>query len=81
MSDELNDIDYLMTIDPCELSTNPADGIKRRRLDAIIAYHRNQRAVKEVCGKRPKKDVGPAMKIDLEALGLTPAKPKLVRRI
>jgi hypothetical protein len=80
MSDELNDIDYLMTIDPMELST--AEGtLGRKRLDAIIAYHRNQRAVKEVGGKRPKKDVGPAVKIDLEALGLTPAKPKLVRRI
>lgn len=77
---ELNDIDYLMTLDPMELSTK-AGTLGRKRLDAIIAHHRNQRAVKEAGGKRPKKDTGPAAKIDLQALGLKPAAPKLVRRI
>jgi hypothetical protein len=80
MNDELNDIDYLMSLDPMELST--AEGTPgRRKLDAIIAYHRNQRAVKESGGKRPKKDKGPEVKIDLQALGLKPATPKMNRRI
>jgi len=80
MTDELNDIDYLMTLDPMSLST--AEGtLGRKRLDAIIAYHRNQRAVKEAGGKRPKKDSGPAVKIDLQALGLKPVMPTIKRRI
>ena len=77
---ELNDIDFLMNLDPMELSTKP-DTPGRRKLDAIIAHHRNQRAVKEAGGKRPKKDTGPAAKIDLQALGLKPATPSIKRRI
>jgi hypothetical protein len=78
---ELNDIDFLMNLDPCELSTKQEDGVKRKRLDAIIALHRNHRAHLEAGGKRPKKDTGPAQKIDLLALGLKPATPSIKRRI
>lgn len=76
---ELNDIDYLMSLDPMELSTKP-DTPGRRRLDAIIAYHRNHRAQAEG-GKKPKKDSGPSTKIDLTALGLKAAPVKITRRL
>jgi hypothetical protein len=82
MSDELNDIDYLMTLDPMELSTKP-NTPGRRKLDAIIAYHRNQRAKKEsgTKGSRPKKDQGPKVVLDLEKLGLKPKVEPIKRRI
>lgn len=64
-----NDIDELMDLDPVELTKNPA------AIDAIIAYHRNQRA-KAAEGNKPRKAANP---IDLKALGLV--KPKgIVRR-
>lgn len=70
-----NDIDLLMSLDPLELT--------KQDLDIIIAYHRNQRALREsgVKGSRAKKDLGPSTKLDLEKLGLKPAAPKLVRRV
>ena len=67
-----NDIDFLMSLDPLELS--------KQDIDIIIAYHRNQRALREK-GVKPKKDKGPANTIDLTALGLKPAAPKINRRI
>lgn len=72
MTDDVNDIDFLMSLDPLELS--------KQDLDIIIAYHRNQRALREK-GIKPKKDKGPANTIDLTALGLKPAAPKINRRI
>lgn len=72
---EANDIDLLMSLDPLQLS--------EQDLKAIIAYHRNQRALREsgARGSRAKKDTGPTAKIDLADLGLKPAAPKLVRRV
>jgi hypothetical protein len=82
MTDELNDIDYLMTLDPMELSTTQGTP-GRRKLDAIIAYHRNQRAKKELGtkGSKPKKNQGPKVTLDLEKLGLKPAVAPMKRRI
>ena len=71
-TEPLNDIDYLMSLDPLELS--------KQDIDIIIAYHRNQRALREK-GVKPKKDKGPSNAIDLTALGLKPATPKINRRI
>lgn len=74
MTDEPNDIDLLMSLDPLEMSDLD--------IDKVIAYHRNQRAAREA-GKtgRAKKDSGPSTKLDLEKLGLKPAAPKITRRI
>jgi hypothetical protein len=72
---EINDIDMLMSLDPLEMT--------KLDIDRVIAYHRNQRAAKEAGGKRSKakKDTGPSQKLDLEALGLKPAVPKINRRV
>lgn len=73
MSDEtVNDIDYLMSLDPLELS--------KQNIDQIILYHRNQRALRER-GVKPSKDKGPKSTIDLVELGLKPATPKINRRV
>lgn len=73
MSDEdVNDIDYLMSLDPLELS--------KQNIDQIILYHRNQRALRER-GVKPSKDKGPKSTIDLVGLGLKPAAPKINRRV
>lgn len=75
MTSEPNDVDLLMSLDPLELT--------KQDLDVIIAYHRNQRALREsgARGAKPKKDAGPSQKLDLEKLGLKPAAPKLNRRV
>lgn len=67
-----NDIDLLMSLDPLELS--------KQDLECIIAYHRNQRALREK-GVKPTKDKGPKSTLDLVALGLKPAAPKINRRV
>lgn len=72
MTDEVNDINLLMSLDPLELS--------KQDIDIIIAYHRNQRALREK-GLKPTKDKGPKTTLDLTALGLRPAAPKINRRI
>ena len=66
-----NDIDDLMDLDPVALTKNPA------AVDAIIAYHRNNRA-KAAEGMKPKRTANP---IDLKALGLVKAGPIVKRRI
>ena len=68
----MNELDRLMSLDPLELS--------KQDIDIIIAYHRNQRALREK-GVKPKKDKGPTSTLDLVALGLKPAAPKLNRRV
>lgn len=75
MSNDPNDIDLLMSLDPLEYTD--------KDIDIIIAYHRNQRAMREsgVRGAKAKKDTGPKTTIDLEKLGLKPAAPKITRRI
>jgi len=76
MENETNDIDMLMSLDPLQYT--------HKDIDVIIAYHRNQRAIRESGGgraSRAKKDTGPSQKLDLEKLGLKPAAPKLVRRV
>jgi len=74
MASDQNDIDLLMSLDPLQLT--------KMDLDAIIAYHRNQRALREsgARGAKPKKDQGPSVALDLEKLGLKPATPKINRR-
>lgn len=72
MANEINDIDLLMSLDPLELS--------KQDIDVIVAYHRNQRALREA-GKKPKKDSGPKTVLDLTKLGLRPAAPKINRRV
>lgn len=74
MANEPNDIDLLMSLDPLDMS--------KQDIDKIIAYHRNQRALKESGARtRAKKDTGPSQKIDLQKLGLVAAAPKIDRRI
>lgn len=74
MSNEpINDIDLLQSIDPLELS--------KQDIDKIIAYHRNQRALREAGKGKAKKDTGPKTTLDLTALGLKPAAPKITRRV
>jgi len=69
-----NDIDLLMSKDPLDMSDLD--------IDAIIAYNRNQRAVKEAGGTRKaRKAAGPSDKLDLGKLGLKPIAPKITRRI
>lgn len=70
-----NDIDILMALDP--LDATDAD------IDAVILYNRNQRAKREsgAKGTRAKKDLGPQTKLDLTALGLKVAAPKIIRRV
>lgn len=60
-----NEIDLLMDLDPLEMTS--------ANIDQIIAYHRQNRANAEA-GIKPKKDSGPKVKIDLQALGLSAAK-------
>jgi hypothetical protein len=72
MTEPQNDIDSLMSLDPLELS--------KQDIDHIILYHRNQRALREK-GVKPKKDKGPTQALDLVALGLKPAAPKINRRV
>jgi len=70
-------LDELMALDPLELAKSP------EAIDAIIAYHRNNRARAEA-GIKPQKDEGPKVKIDLEKLGLGKPKsiaPSIKRRI
>lgn len=65
-----NEIDDLMSMDPLDMT--------RAHIDGIIAYYRNRRAAPEA---KAKKDRGPGLKIDREALGLTaPKGPALLRR-
>jgi hypothetical protein len=70
-----NDIDLLMSLDPLEYTS--------KDIDVIIAYHRNQRAMREsgARGAKPKKDKGPTQALDLTKLGLKPVGPALKRRV
>ena len=56
-----NEIDTLMDLDPMQMSD--------KDLDAIIQYHRNNRANSEA-GIKPKKESGPKQSLDLAKLGL-----------
>jgi len=40
-------------------------------IDAVVAWQRQQRAKKIAGGGKAKKEAGPALKIDLQALGLS----------
>lgn len=66
------DLDTLMDLDPLSLTKDPA------ALDAIIAYHRNNRARAEAEGPKGRRKAGPAPKgrIDLTSLIQGMAKPK-----
>lgn len=72
MMTEPNDIDLLMSKDPLEMS--------KLDLDTIIAYNRNQRALREAGGRKSRKDSS-SPPLDLEKLGLKIAKPKVERRM
>ena len=63
-----NEIDDLMDLDPLSLSA--------RDIDAIIAYHRNARAVHEAGGPKPKRGAQPKVAVDLSAMvkGMTAPK-------
>lgn len=67
-------IDELMSLDPLELAKDPA------AIDAIIAYHRNNRANAEAGIVKPKKENGPKLKLDLSALGFAKAEGPTVKR-
>lgn len=56
-----NEIDALMDLDP--------DKMTKSDIDAIIVYHRNNRANAEA-GIKPKKTSGPKQTLDLSKLGL-----------
>lgn len=61
-----NEIDELMSLDPLTMTVDD--------LDAIIAYHRKNRANAEL-GIKPPKASGPKLKLDLKAMGLIQPKP------
>lgn len=66
------DLDVLMSLDPCELSTQRGtEG--RRRLDQIIAYQRRMREQREAGVRTKKIKDAPAAKIDITALLNAPA--------
>lgn len=69
-----NEIDELMDLDPLSLSSQD--------IDKIIAYHRNRRADLEA-GHKPKREIGPKIKLDLERLGLkkAPVADPIKRRV
>jgi len=67
-------IDELMSLDPLDLAKDPA------AIDAIIAYHRNNRANAEAGIVKPKKENGPKLKLDLSALGFAKAEGPVVKR-
>lgn len=54
MSEERNDLDELMSRDPLDLSSTD--------IDAIIDYHRKQRA-RRASGEKPTKPTGPSVDI------------------
>lgn len=68
LADDETTIDELMSLDPLELAKSPA------QIDAIIAYHRQNRANAEAGIVKPKKENGPKLKLDLSALGLSAPK-------
>lgn len=63
MNEEEDTISILMDTDPTGLTE------KDTRIDAIIAYMRNQRGLLEK-GIKPKKAEGPKKTLDLASLGL-----------
>ena len=67
-----NEIDELMDQDPLSLSS--------RDLDKIILYHRQRRADLEA-GKKPKREAGPGLKLDLVQLGLKKVEEPMKRRV
>lgn len=73
-----NEIDELMA----RVSEDPINAPKQD-LDAIIAYHRRNRANAEA-GIKPKKETGPKQTLDLAALGLSKpvvTAPPMKRRV
>lgn len=62
-----NEIDYLMNLDPLELSD--------QQIDKIIAYQRKQRQQFEL-GVKPKKEKGPAPDLTTILSALVPAAPE-----
>ena len=60
-----NDLDLLMDLDPLELASTEGG------IDAVIAVMRQRRAM-SVAGVKPKKETGPKVKLDLQALGFAP---------
>lgn len=74
----MNEIDDLMA----RISEDPINALKQD-LDALIAYHRRNRANAEAVIK-PKKEAGPKQTLDLAALGLSKpvvAGPPMKRRV
>ena len=63
-----NYLDWLMSMDPLELSA--------RNIDDVIAYHRRNRQLVDA-GVKPKKNEGP--KVDLQKIGLAKP-PQVVKR-
>jgi hypothetical protein len=63
-----NYLDWLMSMDPLELSA--------QNIDQVIAYHRRNRSLVDA-GVKPKKNEGP--KVDLAKIGLGKA-PQVVKR-
>jgi hypothetical protein len=82
LPDVPTDIDHLMSLNPLNLT--PA--AREAYLNGVIGYHRNLRVAKEAGVKVPKRGKGKpegsvAPKIDLLALGIKPAAPKITRRV
>lgn len=72
--DNISDLDWLMSMDPVELSAHP------EAIDAIIAYQRKHRQNLEM-GVKPKKDTGPKMSLDGVLDSIKPKGPTVTRRI
>lgn len=69
-----SEIDILMSLDPLELTSTPA------RIDQIIAYMRRARA-NFAAGIKPPRASGPAIKLDVAAMGLVKPAGQIKRRV
>lgn len=74
-----SDLDTLMDRLSALDHTDPASW-KDKDIDAVIAYQRKVRAQRE-SGAKPKRGEAASAPIDLKALGLGKAQPKIQRRV
>lgn len=89
MADETEDseLDFLMHLDPLNLSSRdydrmldiPVDKWGPGHIDAVIAYQRKARQNFEA-GIKPEKDAGPKVTLDLVAMGLVKEAAPVKRR-
>lgn len=68
----VNPLDWVMSLDPLELTAEDVDD--------IVTYQRKARA-RYIAGEKPEKETGPKIKIDLAQLGLIKPADPIKRRV